>query len=68
MLFLGKELYQELTASQFTLEEQNLPEYLFRQKFKERKAEIDAELEPLRIKEWQAYDQCNAEFRTICSV
>jgi hypothetical protein len=29
----------------------------------ERKAEIDAELEPLRIKEWQAYDQCNAEFR-----
>lgn len=29
----------------------------------ERKAEIDAELEPLRIKEWQAYDQCNTEFR-----
>jgi hypothetical protein len=30
---------------------------------KERKAEIEAELEPLRGKEWQAYEQCNAEFR-----
>ena len=59
----SRELYRELTAYQFTLEEQNLPEYVFRQKLKERKAEIDAELEPLRIKEWQAYDQCNAEFR-----
>ena len=56
----SKELYRELTAYQFTLEEQNLPEYVFRQKLKERKAEIDAELEPLRIKEWQAYDHCNA--------
>jgi hypothetical protein len=45
------------------LEEQNLAEYVFRRKLKERKAEIDAQLEPLRIKEWQAYDQCNAEFR-----
>ena len=58
-----KELYRELTAYQFTLEEQNLPEYVFRRKLKERKAEIDAELEPLRSKEWQAYEQCNAEFR-----
>jgi hypothetical protein len=58
-----KELYRELTAYQFTLEEQNLPEYVFRRKLKERKAEIDAELEPLRCKEWQAYEQCNAEFR-----
>ena len=59
----SRELYSELTAYQFTLEEQNLPEYVFRRKLKERKAEIDAKLEPLRIKEWQAYDQCNAEFR-----
>jgi hypothetical protein len=59
----SKDLYRELTAYQFTLEEQNLPEYVFRRKFKERKAEIDAELEPLRIKEWQAYEQCNTEFR-----
>lgn len=59
----SRELYRELTAYQFMLEEQNLPEYVFRRKLKERKAEIDAELEPLRIKEWQAYDQCNAEFR-----
>jgi hypothetical protein len=55
----SKELYRELTAYQFTLEEQNLPEYVFRRKLKERKAEIDAELEPLRCKEWQAYEQCN---------
>jgi hypothetical protein len=59
----SRELYRELTAYQFTLEEQSLPEYVFRRKFKERKAEIDAELEPLRSKEWQAYEQCNAEFR-----
>ena len=30
---------------------------------KERKAEVNAELEPLGHKEWQAYEQCNAEFR-----
>ncbi len=40
-----------------------MPEYVFRRKLKERKAEIDAELEPLRRKEWQAYEQCNTEFR-----
>jgi hypothetical protein len=56
-------LYQELWEYQFTLEGQDLAEYVFRRKLKERKAEIDAELEPLRIKEWQAYEQCNAEFR-----
>jgi hypothetical protein len=59
----SKELYRELTAYQFTLEEQSLPEYVFLRKLKERKAEIDAELEPLRCKEWQTYEQCNAEFR-----
>jgi hypothetical protein len=59
----SRELYQELWAYQLSLEEQNLAEYVFRRKLKERKAEIDAELEPLRIKEWQAYDQCNTEFR-----
>ena len=59
----SRELYQELWAYQLSLEEQNLAEYVFRRKLRERKAEIDAELEPLRIKERQAYDQCNAEFR-----
>jgi len=59
----SKELSQELWKYQLTLEEQDMAEYVFRQKMKERKAEIDAELEPLRIKEWQAYEQCNAEFR-----
>ena len=59
----SKALYQELTAYQFTLETQDLLEYIFRRKLKERKAEIDAELEPLGRKEWRAYDQCNTEFR-----
>jgi len=59
----SRELYRELTSYQFTLEEQNLPEYVFRRKLKERKAEIDVELEPLRIKEWEAYEQCNTELR-----
>ena len=58
----SKELYQELWKYQLTLEAQNLPEYVFRRKMKERKAEIDAELEPLGRKEWQAYEQCNKEF------
>jgi hypothetical protein len=56
-------LQQERGECQLSLEEQNLAEYVFRRKLKERKAEIDAELEPLRIKEWQAYEQCNNEFR-----
>jgi hypothetical protein len=59
----SKELSQELWKHQLALEEQDMAEYVFRQKMKEREAEIDAELEPLRIKEWQAYEQCNAEFR-----
>src|SRR5207248_5697617 len=58
----SKELYQELWKYQLTLEAQDLPEYVFRQKMKERKAEIDAELEPLGSKEWEAYRQCNKEF------
>jgi hypothetical protein len=36
---------------------------VFRRKLKERKTEIDAELEPLDRKAWQAYEQCNIEFR-----
>jgi hypothetical protein len=59
----SKELSQELWKYLLALEEQNLPEYVFRRKMKERKAEIDAELEPLRRKEWQAYEQCNTKFR-----
>ncbi len=58
----SKELYQELWKYQLTLEAQDLPEYVFRQRMKERKAEIDAELEPLGQKEWDAYRQCNKEF------
>ena len=59
----SKELYQELWEYQLTLEEQNLADSAFRWKLKERKTEIDAQLEPLRIGEWRAYEQCNAEFR-----
>ncbi len=56
-------MYQQLWEYQLTLEEQDLAEYMFRRKIKERKAEIDAELEPLRVKEWHAYEQCNNDFR-----
>lgn len=59
----SKKLSQELWKYQLALEEQDLAEYVFRRKMKERKAEIDAELEPLSRKEWQADEQCNAEFR-----
>ena len=58
----SKELYRELGLYQNTLEEQELTDYVFRRKMKERKAAIDAELEPLRVKEWRAYEQCNTEF------
>ena len=58
----SKALYQELWKYQCALEKQDLPEYVFRRKLKERKVEIDAELEPLDCKAWQAYGQCNAEF------
>jgi hypothetical protein len=59
----SKELYQELWAYQRTLEEQGLADHVLRREVKEHKAIADAELEQLRIKEWRAYEQCNAEFR-----
>jgi len=33
-----------------------------RRQIKERQAVIEAELEPIRAKEWRAYEQCNREF------
>jgi hypothetical protein len=59
----SKELYQDLWAYQRTLEEQGVADHVLRREVKERKASADAELEQLRIKEWRAYEQCNAEFR-----
>ncbi len=59
----SKQLYRDLWEYQLSLEEQGLSDYAFRRKLKERKAEIAAELEPLGRKEWQAYEQCNTEFR-----
>lgn len=57
------ELYRELGVYQTTLELQGVADYILRRQIKERKAVIDAELEPIRTKEWQAYEQCNQEFR-----
>ena len=59
----ANELYRELGLYQSTLELQGMADYLLRREIKERKAVIDAELEQLRAKEWQAYEQCNTEFR-----
>jgi hypothetical protein len=59
----SKELYQDLWAYQRALEEQGMDDHVLRQQIKERKAVADAELEQLRIQEWRAYEQCNAEFR-----
>ena len=59
---VNSQLYQDLWEYQLTLEAQNLPEYVFRRKMKERKTEIEAQLEPLGRKEWEAYRQCNKEF------
>jgi hypothetical protein len=58
----SKELYQDLWVYQHTLEEQGVADHMLRREIKERKAVADAELEQLRVKEWQAYEQCNAEF------
>jgi hypothetical protein len=57
------ELYRELGLYQTTLELQGLADYVLRRQTKERQAVIEAELEPIRAKEWQAYEQCNNEFR-----
>jgi hypothetical protein len=59
----SKELYGELGLYQSTLEEQGVTDYVLRREIRERKAVVDAELEPIRVKEWQAYEQCNNEFR-----
>jgi hypothetical protein len=56
-------LYRELGMYQTTLEMQGVADHLLRREIKERKAVIDAELEPIRSKMWRAYEQCNQEFR-----
>jgi hypothetical protein len=57
------ELYRELGLYQSTLELQGVADYVLRWEIKERKAVIDAALEQIRAKEWQASEQCNNEFR-----
>jgi hypothetical protein len=56
-------LYRELGLYQSTLELQGVADYVLRREIRERKAIIEAELEPMRAKEWRAYEQCNNEFR-----
>ena len=57
------ELYRELGLYQTTLELQGMADYVLRRHIKERQAVIEAELEPIRAKEWRAFEQCNTEFR-----
>jgi len=57
------ELYRELGLYQATLELQGMADYVLRRQIKERQAAVEAELEPIRAKEWRAYEQCNSEFR-----
>ena len=57
------ELNRELALYQATLELQEVADYALRRQIKERKAVIQAELEPIRAKEWRAYEQSNHEFR-----
>ncbi len=59
----SNERYRELGLYQMTLESQGVTDYVLRRQIKERKAVIDAELEPIGAKEWRAYEQCNQEFR-----
>ncbi len=39
-----------------------MADHILRREVRERKAVADTELEQLRVKEWRAYEQCNAEF------
>jgi hypothetical protein len=48
---------------QTTLELQEVSDYVLRRQIKERKALIEAELEPIWAKEWRANEQSNHEFR-----
>ncbi len=57
------QLYRELNHRQDELVKQEVADHLLRREIKERKAVIEASLEQMRARVWQAYDQCNQEFR-----
>src|SRR5258708_31020465 len=59
----SNELYRELGLYQSALERQGVADYVLRRHIKERKAVIDAELEPIRVKEWRAIEQWNKKSR-----
>src|SRR5260221_6031663 len=55
-------LYRELNHRQDELVTQGVADHLLQREIKERKTVIDAELEQMRTRMWQAYEQCNQEF------
>lgn len=59
------DLYRELGLYQTTLELQGVADYVLRRQIKERKAVIEAELEPIRAKEWRAYVHGSTRLRPV---
>src|SRR6266699_2985192 len=58
-----RRIHLEQRLYQATLELQGMADYVLRRQIKERQAAVEAELEPIRAKEWRAYEQCNSEVR-----
>ncbi len=58
-------LYRELNQQQDTLVEQGVDHYRLRRIIRERKAEIDADLEALRAQYWQATRERDAEWHKL---
>jgi len=61
----GEVLYRELNRQQDALHDQGVDSYAIRRIIRERKAEIDAELEALMAQYWRAERERDAEWRKI---
>jgi hypothetical protein len=61
----GEVLYRELNRQQDALHDQGVDSYAIRRIIRERKAEIDAELEALMAQYWHAERERDAEWRKI---
>jgi len=61
----GEILYRELNRQQDALHDQGVDSYTIRRIIRERKAEIDAELEALMAQYWRAERERDAEWRKI---
>lgn len=59
----AEQLYRDLNQRQDELVAAGVADHALRREIKERKAGVEAELEPMRAKMWRAYDQCKHEFR-----